>query len=352
MAKKAKKAKKRTTRGAGGGFRPSSLTAMERYEALSPIMSRATQAYVSLFKGSATTAKTLAATKTKLDDMFSSVSKSSGMSAEETRRAFFGFLLNGWPGLLTPIPISAEQTAKNMTGTWELAERITNGGHSAMARSDTATTRARSMIYWQMVPGTTDELVELQIMWNEENHYPRDVALKRFFEGKASSTETFLVAALMRTKLTQVDGYTVQISNQGEIVGNFGHYRDPISFTGNVRVGSFDGFTSMLEMQTEDDITAFHRGMRVKASGQFCTLNVQAGFNTLSYKMTGVPAMDGDTRTMDVVDNYTKISSQQPLIGGWESPEDYFARVRGFLVSAQPKRQQLHHFDLTGQNRR
>jgi len=245
-----------------------------------------------------------------------------------------------------------EQTAQNMKGTWELAERITNGGNTAVARADTRTTRARSMICWQIVPGTTDELIELQIMWNDENHYPRDVALKRFFEGKASGTETFLIAGLYRTKLKQVDRYTVEITNQGEIVGNFGHYRDPISFTGTVRIGSFHGVTSMLEMQTEDDITAFHRGMRVKASGQFCALNVQAGFNTLSYRMTGVPPMNGDTRTMDVVDNYTKISSQQPLIGGWEPPEDYFARVRGFLVSAQPKRQQLQQFDLTGQNRR
>ena len=352
MAKKAKKAK-RTTRGASGGFRPSSLTAIERYEALSPILSQGAAAYGSLFKGTATTAKTLEATKTKLSSMFASVAKDSGMSVEETRRAFFGFLLNGWPGLMTPIPISAEQTAKNMQGTWELAERITDGGHSSLARSDTATTRARSTICWQMVPGTTNQLVELQVMWNEENHYPRDVALKRFFEGKASGTETFLIAALMRTTLKQADDYTVEITNQGEIVGNFAHYRDPITFTGNVRIGSFSGLTSMLEMQTDEDITAFHRGMRVSTkSGQFALLNVQAGFNTLSYKMTGLPPMDGDSRTMDVVDNYTKISSQQPLIGGWEAPEDYFARVRGFLVSANPKTQQLHHFDLTGQNRR
>jgi hypothetical protein len=271
---------------------------------------------------------------------------------EETRRAFFGFLLNGWPGLLTPVPVSAEQTAQNMTGTWELAERLTNGGNAPGSRSDTKTTRARSMIYWQMVPGSKTELVELQIMWNEENHYPRAVALKRFFDGKASGTETFLIAALMRTKLKQIDDYTVEISNQGEIIGNFGHYRDPITFSGNVQIGSFDGFTNVLEMQTEENITAFHRGARVKASGSFCTINAKAGFSTLSYKMTGVPPMDNDTGTMDVVDNYTKISGQQPLIGGWEPPEDYYARVRGFIVSAQPKLQQLHHFDLIGQNRR
>lgn len=352
MAKKAKKAKAKKARGASGGFEPSSLTAMERYQALTPILSKATQAYVGLFQGSASTTKVLEATKTKLDSMFASVASKSGMSVEETRRAFFGFVLNGWTGLLTPIPISAEQTAQNMTGTWQLAERITNGGHTAASRSDTATTRARSMIYWQTVPGTKDELVELQIMWNEENHYPRDVALKRFFEGKASGTETFLIAALMRAKLKQVDAYTVEISNQGEIIGNYGHYRDPITFNGKFQIGSFDGFTSLLELQTEENVTAFHRGARVSTAGSFCTINVKAGFNSLSYKMTGVPPMDGDTRTMDVVDNYTKISDQQPLIGGWEAPEDYYARVRGFILSAQPKRQQLHQFDLTGQNRR
>jgi hypothetical protein len=38
--------------------------------------------------------------------------------------------------------------------------------------------------------------------------------------------------------------------------------------------------------------------------------------------------MNGDSRTMDVTDHYVKVSDQQPLIGGWEPIEAYYARLR------------------------
>lgn len=349
-------AKKPTKGQAAGGFKPSSLTAYERYQVLSPILSEGTRAYMRLFEPSSgaehAPLEAIRSVKSDLSGLLRTITANSPMSEEETHRAFHGFIQNGWSGLLTPIPISAEHLLKNFVGTWELAARYTNGGDTALARTSTATTRARSNIYFAPVPGKKDELFELQIMWNEENHYPRNVSLKMFADQKGKVNSTFLIAALMRTRITQVDDYTVELAHEGQIVGNHGHYTTPTDFKGRVQIGSTDGYNTMLRMQDGETCQASVRGVEVPVAGMFILLNVQSGYGRLTYRMTGLPATDAASRSMDVVDNYAKISSQPPLVGGWEPVDEYFERIRDHIIRSNPPRARLAQFDVESPKRR
>jgi hypothetical protein len=303
-----------------GKYKPSSLTAYERYEALIPILSEASEAYVRFFS-ERPSEKRDTEINSRLTSLFDKVSSNSSMGTEEVRRAFQGYTARGISGLMTPTPIAAEELMLRSRGTWELTSRVTNGGQTQYARPENKATRARSKLYYEMASAT--EMKELVTMWNEENHYPREESLKR---GKLNADDTFFIAAFSTSKFRQVDDYTVEYTSTGEFCGNHEHYRDPKKGTSRVLIMQFDGEPTFLSIP--EAYALLPGGRTAPATGTFLLLNYYGGSKARGFAMSGLPPMFGDTRTMDVYDNYVKVSDQQPLVGGWEPIESYYSRLR------------------------
>jgi hypothetical protein len=303
-----------------GPFKPSTLTAYERYEALIPILSEASETYLRLYseKKSAPRDEEIAG---RLNSLFQKVAANGSMGVEEARRAFHGFTTKGMAGLMTPTPLKAEDCVQDARGTWELKSRITNGGLTPNARVDNHSTRARSKIYYEVTSPT--QIKELVTMWNDENHYDRDEALSKNSQGP---DETFCIVAFGKSDLRQVDDYTVEYTYNGEVIGNHSHYRSGANVMGRVLIMRLDGEPSYVSIPESYGVTK--TGKLVPATGTFLLLNGTRNGRSIGFKMSGLPPMNGDTRTMDVSDYYEKVSEQQPLVGGWEPIESYYARLR------------------------
>ena len=301
-------------------YSPSSLTAYERYEALIPILSEASEAYLRLYSEQKSD-KRDAEIGARLKALFEKVARNSAMSLEEAKRAFLGYTAKGIAGLMTPTPIDAKRCVLDARGTWELSARYTNGGNSKHSRGGDFKTHARSNIYYEMVAPT--EMKELVTMWNDENHYPRPDALARH---ALDNDDTFFIAALSDSKFRQIDDYTVEYQATSELVGNHGHYLTPVKGVARVLMMSIDGEATF--MSVPETFGVLPGGAKVPVTGTFLLVNNRATAAARSFTMSGLPPMFGDTRTMDVSDHYVKVSDQQPLIGGWEPIEAYYTRLR------------------------
>jgi hypothetical protein len=301
-------------------FVPSSMTAYERFEALVPVLSEASESYLRLYSEQKSRRRD-EEIKARLNALFEKVANNSAMGAEEARRAFLGYTAKGFAGLMTPTPIDAKQCVLDARGTWELAARYTNGGRTSLARSECSRTRARSSLYYETVSAT--EMKELITMWNDENHYPRSEALAKHSCG---ADDTFFIAAFSDSKFRQVDDFTVEYSSTSELVGNHGHYLEPVKGVAKVLIMNIDGEATF--MSVPETFGLMPDGRQVPVTGTFLLLNNRATAAARTFTMSGLPPMFGDTRTMDVSDHYVKVSDQQPLVGGWEPIEAYYTRLR------------------------
>jgi hypothetical protein len=267
--------------------------------------------------------------------LFTKVAKNSVMSVEEVRRAFLGYTSKGLPGLMTPQPIDAKEAVASARGTWELRSRVINGGQTIHARLDNKKTRARSSLYYEQVGPT--EMRELVTMWTDENHYPRDEALQR---QSMKQDDTFFIAAFTTSNFRQVDEYTLEYNNTGELIGNYGHYRNPVRGRARVYIMNIDneatfvsvpetyGYLQQTSLAGTNDQLEPEVPPETCTAGTFLLVNNKVVSGARSFTMSGLPPMFGDVRTMDTTDNYVKVSDQQPLVGGWEPLHTYYARLR------------------------
>lgn len=321
-------------------FQPSNLTAYERYQVLAPILSQATRTYLSIFQQQRTAARS-AEVRSSLDRMFAEASQDTPMSTEEVRRAFQGFTTLGMAGLMSPIPLDARRVAKSFQGTWEMRHRFTNGGRTPSS-GERGHTNARSTMYYDLIDAEKSEVVQLTVLWTEENHYPREEAVKRFFAGRSESDQTFLLASLARIKLNQIDDYTVEYLDDAEIIGNFGDYQNVPRMRNRAIMMRFGGSESLLGVP--DTRLVRSDGGEEPVTGMFLLLNSYGcGPAAFSWIMSGLPPMHGDERSLDTVDTYIKQNDDKPLVGGWEPLESYFNRLRdpgGFANRARSIAQQ------------
>jgi hypothetical protein len=317
-------------------FKPSSLCAYERFEALMPMLSEASEAYFRLCS-EAPSKQRDDEVKATLDDCFARVAGRSEMSVEEVNRAFHGFMALGMPGLMCPVPLNAERIADTFIGRWELHSRFTNGGNTPHAR-DNARTRARSHIYYERTGDDPTALKALITMWTAENHYPREEALKRYFASSDDTeAETFFIAALIDIRLRQVDDYTLEYTDDGEVIGNFGDFLRPTQVRSHVTMMRFESAEATIGIP-ETNVVIEGREQPAPPT-MFVVLGVHGAPRTLAFPMSGLPPLRGDMRSMDTVDTYMKVGDQQPLVAGWEPIESYYKRLRDPIAFADSMRE-------------
>lgn len=307
-------------------FQPSDLTAFERYEAIQPILGEATAQYLRLIREEASPDRD-ADVATRLNKLFEQAAQGTKMSTEEARRAFQGYNTMGMSGLMAPIPLSAALCAETFEGTWELRHRFTNGGRTPHAGLG-GDTNARSNMYYDVTNYDTNEVDQLTVMWTEENHYIREEAVKAFFANRDVSEQTFLIAALNRIKLNQIDEYTVEYLDEGEYIGNYSDFQNGGKAKSRALMMRFGGSESLLGIPETKVI--LDDGSEQPVTGTFLLLNsTGCGPTAFSWIMSGLPPMHGDEmRSFDTVDTYIKQNADKPLIGGFETLETYFNRLR------------------------
>ncbi len=310
-------------------FEPSDKSAYERYEVIAPILTEATEQYMRLYNEFESEERNREI-RSRLDDCFGKAARQHNLEKEEVCRCFQAFCSQGMPGLMSPIPFDARRVAKSFQGTWQLRARYTNGGKTPYCAPN-HTTNARSSIYYEST-GESD-LTMMATMWVEENYYPREGDLQRCF-GSGSSNNAFFLVSLLKVKLTQLDEYTVDYRDEGEVIGNYGDFEKGVRVKSRALMMRFGASESLLGVPEQSMIT--EDGQEIPAQGMFQLLNVTGcGPRTLSFVMSGLPPMFGDeNRTHDTVDTYLKEGEDQPLIGGWETLEDYYRRLRDMHMSA------------------
>ncbi|HYG47062.1 MAG TPA: hypothetical protein VD846_03885 [Allosphingosinicella sp.] len=319
-------------------YEPSDLTAYERYEVLLPILTEASRTYMRFFSEPEEKQRDIEISQT-LAGLFEQAASTSGkMSSAEVRRTFMSFNSNGLPGLLTPIPLNANSCAVSFNGTWEMRHRFTNGGRTEFAGTR-HNTSARSHIYYDLLDPEDNVLQQLTVMWTEENHYPREVAIERFMADRAEEEQTFLLASLTKIKLSQVDPWTVEYTDEGEVIGNHGEFLNGVKYRSRAVMMRFGASECLIGVP--DTRIVLPDGTEQPAVGMFLLVNVLGGGPAaLSFPMSGLPPMADDGRTYDTVDTYIKINSDRPLIGGFEPIASYFSRLRdpeGFMSSIRAK---------------
>ena len=312
-----------------GPYEPSNLNACQRYEVLTPIIGEATETYMDFlrFMADPDAPDRSDDIDKKLGELFQNAADRNGeMSVEEVRRAFVAFTGMGLPGLMTPIPLHAGRVAKSFNGTWEMRHRFTDGGRTPYA-NELHNTTARSHIYYDLYDETNNRLRQLTTMWTLENHYPRKEACARDMAGRSSEEQTFLLSALIEIEMKQIDPWTVEYTDDGWIYGNHGEFMNGVHYRSKAYMMRFGASESLIGVPVTNLVLP--DGTEAPARGMFVLLNVLGGGPTaLSFPMSGVPRTAGDLPTLDTVDNYTKVNSDRPLIGGFEPIEVYFERMR------------------------
>lgn len=306
-------------------FEPSNLTAFERYQILAPILTKATNAYMRLFTQRPTASRNTRV-RASLNKLFADAARNTPMSEEEVRRSFQGFTTLGMAGLMSPIPLSAKKVARSFQGTWEMRHRFTNGGRTPSSGPG-GHTNARSTMYYDLTDAEKCQVTQLTVMWTEENHYPREEAVKRFLADRPESDQTFLLASLAKIQLNQIDDYTVEFTDDAEIIGNHGDYQNRPRVKNRTIMMRFGGSESLLGVP--DTRFVHPDGREEPVTGTFLLMNAHgAGPSAFSWIMSGLPPMFGDQRSMDTVDTYLKMSEDKPLVAGWEPIESYYNRLR------------------------
>lgn len=280
-----------------------------RFQAIAPVFGRMLQLQEAAAMSYAPAAEAFtlsAAADREIREAVASAAKTSGASEGQIRHWVESFNSLGKPGLMSNIPLTAEECCANMNGTFELLSRFSGGVEVA----------ARSRIYGDMNPekGTGTHLIT---MWTEENH----------FAPERGTATTFLIG-LSEIKFTQNGPYEVIGTSRGRTFGNVPGYEKGVETRDEfvlVRKGHNEtmlGVPARSEANGSDSAARF----LVEVSGD-------AGI--IKFKMWGVPATDKHPATQDTVDTYTIISSRRPLVGGWEPITDYFSRITGSGASTR-----------------
>jgi hypothetical protein len=246
------------------------------------------------------------------------------MSVEEASRAFYGFMAMGIQGLMTPVPMRAEGMAEAWQGRWELYSRYTNGGNTPYAGPDNRTL-ARGELLYERVDGESNALNGLTTMWTAENLLPRDEAIERYFQDSPhQNDETFFWAHHLHINFRQIDDYTVEYSDEGELIGNYGDFRQGFAVSCEADLMRF-GSTEVV-LQSRDTAA---EPIAPASVGMIIPTIVSPLPGRVDIPMSGVPPTFGNMRTLDTVDTYIKRSDDPPLVGGWEPIESYYKRLNG-----------------------
>jgi hypothetical protein len=215
----------------------------------------------------------------------------------------------GEPGLLAPVEVSVRQESENLTGTWDLISRYTDGRPTA----------ARGHNYYDMDPakGTGWHLIT---MWTEQNH----------FTDQGQGNATLSLVALIELSFKQKGAFMLEASTDGEILGNFGDYESGVKVKdtfnlarhheGMFMVGIPSSYTQVGGRQSGGytESKSFHH-ILIKAAGDS---------RTLTYGNSGMPATDDKGATQDVVDSYRKIDDRRPLIAGIWPIHEFYAMAK------------------------
>lgn len=273
-----------------------------RFQAIAPVFGRILelQQAVAADYAPAAGAFTLpAAAEREIQEAVASAAKASGASEDQIRHWVESFNSLGKPGLMSSIPLTAEECSANMNGTFELLSRFSGGVEVA----------TRSRLYGDMNPekGTGTTLITI---WTEENH----------FKAPASGTATIFLIGLSELKFTQNGPYEVIATSRGRTFGNVPGYEKGVETRDEfvlIRKGHNEamvGVPPRSESNGSDTAARF-------------LVEVSGDPGIIKFKMWGVPATDKHAATLDTVDTYAIMSSRRPLVGGWETITDYFNRV-------------------------
>lgn len=237
----------------------------------------------------------------EMHELVASASKSSGASEEQILSWVEAFNSMGKPGLMTSIPLTAEECCANLNGTFEQLSRFSGGVETA----------TRGRIYGDMNP---DKLTGQQLitMWTEENMF------------KATGRGTIFFIMLAELKFRQNGPYEVVVNSEATTYGNSPGYEKGLK--------TRDEFLLVRKGHNET-MAGVPRRSESNGSDTAARFLVEVGGDPgiIKYKMWGVPATDKHPATLDTVDTYQIMSSRRPLIGGWETLTDYFNRVaQGF----------------------
>lgn len=240
-----------------------------------------------------------AAANREIQESVASAAKVSGASEDQIRHWVESFNSFGKPGLMSNVPLTAEECCANMNGTFELLSRFSGGVEVA----------ARSQFYGDMNPeeGTGTLLIT---MWTEENH----------FQARESGTDTIFLIGLSEMKLTQNGPYEVIGTSRGKTFGNVSGYEKGVETS--------DEFL-MVRKGHNEMMMGVPRRSEANGTDSAARFLVEAGGDggIIKYKMWGTPATDKHPATLDTVDTYQVISTRRPLVGGWEPITDYFNRI-------------------------
>ncbi|SNR77630.1 hypothetical protein [Puniceibacterium sediminis] len=323
-------------------YKPSDLTAYQRYDILQPIIGEASELFYKCISHDRTP-ELDAEMEGAFTNLFQKAAARSGHgNVEEIRRSFLAFSGLGLPGLMSPIPLDASRVAQSFNGTWELRHRFTDGGRTGYAEPRHNTV-ARSQIYYDLYDKDKNRLRQLTVMWTKENHYPREKQLLRDMPGRQDEEETFLLASLVDIRLRQLDPWTVEYTDDGMVYGNHGDYLNGVRCVSTAYMMRFGASESLIGVP--ETRMVLPDGTQQPVSGMFILLNVLGGGpSALSFPMSGLPEMNGDLPTFDTVDSYMKVNSDRPLIGGFEPIDKYFERLRDPLGAVKGLQERSERF--------
>lgn len=274
----------------------------ERFRAIQPALGAVTAALTELEEDAEyapvelAEASFAASVQSQINTAISEAAKSSGATEAQIHTWIDTFLSLGKGGLMAEIPLTAEDCAANINGSWELLSRFSGGVETA----------ARGQIYYDMDPASASGkcLITLATELN-------------FFEG--APTSVFFIG-FSELHFTQNGPYEVIGNSTGTTFGNAPGYENGLKTT--------DTFTLVRRGQNE---TMVGRPTRTSSNGTDSAARtlVEVGGDpgTIKYKMWGSLATSKHPRTLDTIDTYVNMSSRRPLVGGWEPISDYFDRV-------------------------
>lgn len=238
-----------------------------------------------------------AAARAELNDAITFAANKSGASTDQIITWIDAFTSLGKPGLMADIPITAEECAANLQGSWELTSRFSGGVETA----------ARSEIYGDMDPANARGQ-QMITMLTEVNFFT-DPPVTSFF------------VALCDIQFTQNGPFEVIGSSVGITYGNVPGYEGGLKTTDQFRLVRRGQNESMLGYPVRTESNGSDTAART-------LVEVSGDPGTIKYKMWGARATDSHPRTVDTCDTYRNTSNRRPLIAGWEPIADYFERLK------------------------
>lgn len=234
----------------------------------------------------------------------------SGASPDDISQWIEDFTYLGKPGLVTPVPLAAEDCAANIQGTFELETRLTDGSFTA----------ARSRLYYDMDPQKRRGM-HLITMWTEHNHFDRKLT-----KGDQS---TLLLVALVEMTFKNRGKYEVEVRTRGRLVGNFGDYETGEEVADTFKLVRRGNNEAMVGVPSSYTFLGGRKSGGYTDSEYFnhALVKVSGDPGSIVFANLGLPAQGTKGRTLDVVDTYVNMGRKRPLIAGWEPVSDYFKRM-------------------------